>query len=245
MSTVLFNPTNEEFTAQHQGVDVIMAPYPDDGHMVKVDDARARHVLNILAPRGLTTLEYGDDLDDSAKKKAKAVSGIQRNKDFKRKQVVDFNQINYANKLGNREYAPPAKHLQTYADEIGIKLEQPYTPPDVGAEKIGNLVKENEEKDKQIKEQSNEISKLGSQVEDLTEKFSQLLDAIRQPGEKELLVGPDDDLLKFRTLNKVQFKVWFKDNFDEIAAMPEDIQGEINARHEKLFGSPLPDTKPK
>ena len=257
MSSVLFNPTNEELKAQHQGVDVILAPYPEDGHVVKVDDARARHILNILAPRGLTQLEYGDDRDDGAKKKAKAESGRERNKAFKRKQVIDFNQLNHTNKTGNREYLYPSQQLKDYAAESGIKLEQPYSPPDAGTAKISGLIDEVRKKDTLIKEQGKQISDLGSQVTNLSDQVSQLLETFKQPKREDAWVEPVEKLprdftkedyaevIRFRTLNKASFTSWLKKNWDDIPNYPDEIRNEIDVRHIKLLGVPLPDSLPE
>jgi len=249
MSTVLFNPTNEELKAQHQGVDVILAPYPESGHVLKVDDARARHILNILAPRGLTTLEYGDDRDSGAKKKTKAESGRERNKAFKRKQVIDFNQLNIANKMGNRDYLQPSQQLKDYADEIGIKLEQPYAPPDEGREKLSGLMDKVRKKDTMIKEQGQQITNLGNQVSTLSDQVSTLLKTFQQPDKglaepsgKTTVKPVDDEMLKFRTLNKPQFKKWFNKNFDNLQEYPDEIQDEVKVRYEKLFETPFPES---
>jgi len=259
---VLFNPTNEELKAQHQGVDVILAPYPEDGHVLKVDDKRARHILNILSPRGLTTLEYGDDRDDGAKKKEKAASGRQRNKDFKRKQIINFNQINHENKIGNRNYMAPTQQLKDYAAEMGIKLEQPYAPPDEGSEKISKLIKEAGEKDITIEEQGEQMSELQTQVSDLSIQLSSLIKMIKQPEKVDSPKSVADDgkwtepvedgdakqtkeMVKFRTLNVPQFKSWLKKNWDDIPNYPDEIRNEIDVRHIKLLGVPLPDSLPE
>ena len=264
MSTVLFNPTNEELKAQHQGVDVILAPYPENGHIVKVDDARARHILNILAPRGLTTLEYGDDRDDGKNKKAKAASGRERNKAFKRKQVIDFNQLNQLNKQQGSGYLFPAKHLKSYSDELGIKLIEPYSAPDEGAEKISTLMEEGQKKDTLIKEQGKEVSELRTQVSTLSDQVSQLLKTFQQPLKSSAVVGTrdtekdawvepvegpgkidDKEMLRFKTLNKASFNAWLKKNWDDIPNYPDDIRNEIDVRHIKHLGTPLPDSLPE
>lgn len=253
MSTVLFNPTNEELKAQHQGVDVILTPYPDSGHILKVDDSRARHILNVLSPRGLTTLEYGDDRDDGAKKKAKAKSGRERNKDFKRKQLINFNELNMTNKQRKVPYLYPDKNLKAYADELGINLEQPYSAPDEGREKVSGLMEEVEKKDTLIKEQGKEVSELRGQVSTLSGQVSQLLKAFKQPDKKEALVEPiiesdeldETEMLRFRTLNGPQFKKWFSKNSDEFQNYPGDIQDEVKARYEKLFKVPFPESIPE
>jgi hypothetical protein len=256
MSTVLFNPSNELFETQYVGETVAIQPYPDPGHMLKVDDARARHVLNVLGPRGLTTLDYGDSDED---KEAKAKSGRERNKAFKRKQVIEFNQLNQGNEQRKLPYIVPTKQLAGYADELGITLLQPYSHPDEGREKVSGLLNEVKEKDTLIKEQGKQISDLGSQVSTLSGQVSQLLKAFQQPDkpqkEKVAWVEPveggdggiliDKEMLKFRTLNTPQLMGWLKKNWDNIPKYPEEIRSEIEARHEKLFGIPLPDDLPE
>jgi len=245
MATVLFNPTNEELRTQHQGVDVILKPYPEDGHVLKVDDKRARHVLNVLAPRGLTTLEYGDDRQDGKIKKEKAASGVKRNLDFKRKQVVEFNQLNISNKDNKIGYLHPAKHLKEYADEVGIKLVEPYTDPDEGQEKIGALTNELKKKDGLIKEQKKQVFDLQEQVTELSSQMKQFIDMMKSAGEDKKGPDVDDEAIKFRTLNKSHFKIWVKKNWDAIQTYPDEIKTEINERHEKLFGEPFPESVPE
>ena len=255
---VLFNPTNETLKAQHQGVDVILAPYPENGHVVKVDDARARHILNILSPRGLTTLEYGDDRDDGAKKKTKAESGRQRNKDFKRKQVISFNELNAANKDRKIPYLHPTKQLKEYANELGLELIQPYSAPDEGTAKISGLMEEVQKKDTLIKEQGEEVSELRNQVSTLSDQVSQLLKTFQPPEQKDAWVEPiengedlkepdkdEAEMTRFRTLNKASFNSWLKKNWDEIPNYPDDIRDEIDVRHVKLLGVPFPDSLPE
>lgn len=262
MSDVLFNPTNETLKAQHQGVDVILAPYPESGHILKVDSARARHILNILSPRGLTTLEYGDDRDDGAKKKAKAESGRERNKAFKRKCVIDFNQLNQGNEQRKLDYIHPGEQLKEYANELGIKLVQPYSAPDEGAEKISGLMDEAQKKDTLIKEQGKEVSELRTQVSTLSDQVSQLIETFKQPkpelpvelGEGSLpsedsIIDWDEkrekEMLRFRTLNKASFKAWMKKNWVNASHYPEEIKNEIQARHVDLLGVPIPDDFPR
>ena len=128
MSTTLFNATNEDLEAQHIGVTTIIKKFPEKGHMVLVDDAKARHLLNILAPRGLTTLDYGDEGD--AKKK-KAAEGRKRNKEFKIKQIVDFNQNQQQNEANKISYSHPTEALKQYSDELGLDLIKPYELPNI------------------------------------------------------------------------------------------------------------------
>jgi len=241
MGTVLFNPTNEELSAQHQGVDVIIPAYPVKGHMVEVDDRRARHILNILGPRGLTTLIYGDE---GEKKEAKAKSGRERNRAFKRKQVIDFNQLNMANKHGRKDYLYPGQQLKDYADEVGIKLEEPYSAPDEGREKISTLIDEVKTKDTKIKEQGKQLNELQNQVSGLSKQLNSFLEMMKQP---KVRVEPveDPEMIRFRTLNSAQFRKWLDTNIDKIASYPDDIRNEIDVRHIKLFGTPLSESMPE
>jgi len=252
MGTVLFNPTNEELKAQHQGVDVIIPAYPAKGHMVEVDDRRARHILNILGPRGLTTLIYGDEGD---KKEKKAKSGVERNKVFKRKQVVDFNQLNLSNKHSNKDYLYPGKQLKEYADEIGIKLEEPYSVPDEGREKVSALMDEVKTKDTTIKNQGKQLGELQKQVSGLSSQLASLLEMMKQPEKAEPVVELSkeqkeageylEEVVKFRSLNKAQFTAWMKRNWDEIPTYPVEIQAEVKERHDNLFKKPFPESKPE
>jgi len=256
MSTVLFNPTTEEFETQYVGETVRIDAYPNPGHMLKVDDARARHVLNVLGPRGLSTLDYGDEGDA---KEAKAKSGRNRNKAFKRKQIIEFNQLNQGNEQRKLPYIVPTKQLVEYADELGITLLQPYSHPDEGREKVSGLLNEVKEKDTLIKEQGKQISDLGSQVSTLSDQVSKLIEGFKQPkpDKNDVWVEPVEklprdfteedyaEMTRFRTLNKVSFKVWMKKNWGDIPDYPNGIQTEIQARHENLFGTPLPDALPE
>lgn len=245
MATALFNPTSEILRAQHQGVDVVLAPHPESGHILKVGDARARHILNVLAPRGLSVLEYGDS---DEKKKEKAESGRQRNRDFKRKQVISFNELNAANKGRKIPYLHPTKQLKEYADELGLELIQPYSAPDAGREKISGLMDEVEKKDTLIKEQSKETSELRSQVATLSDQVAALLKTFKPVEETEEPKHEEpkhEEVYKFRTLNKVQFNAWLKKNWDEFPTYAEEVMKEIDERYLKLFGEQLPASAPE
>lgn len=137
MSLVLFNPTNETLRAQYVGEDVVIAPYPQHGHKVKVDDARGRHILNALGPRGLMSLEFGDE------EEKKAVIGLERNREFKKKQIIRYNQENERRKQAGMAYIEPTAQVAEYARELGIALLEPYALKDVEKAEVSRLKDEN------------------------------------------------------------------------------------------------------
>jgi len=238
MSTTLFNPTNEVLEAQHIGVTTRINKYPEKGHMVLVDDAKARHLLNILAPRGLTTLDYGDE--GEAKKK-KAAEGRKRNKEFKIKQIVDFNQLQQQNEAKKIPYSYPTKQLKGYSDEVGLDLIAPYELPNLEKKKISKLKEEVQEKDAKLEEQSQAMATMQKQIADLTN----LVKTVMKDDLPEEKLGVDEEVLKFKALNKPQFIAWMKKNWDDIPTYPVQIRDEIQERHIKLFDKPFPESKPE
>lgn len=243
MSTTLFNPTNEDLEAQHIGVTTRIVKFPEKGHMVLVDDAKARHLLNILAPRGLMSLDFGDEGDA---KKEKAKEGRKRNKDFKMKQIMDFNQLNQANEARKVPYAYPSNELKEYSDEMGIELIAPYALPNVEKGKISKLKEELDGKNVRLEQQAKQMTDMQGQISELTS----LVRGMIKTGEDETkseFKGEDvvEEVVKFRSLNKAQFTAWMKKNWDEIPIFPVEIQEEIKERHEKLFKEPFPESKPE
>ena len=241
MATTLFNPTNEVLSAQHIGITTTINKYPEKGHMVKVDDAKARHLLNILAPRGLTTLDFGDE---GEAKKVKAEEGKKRNKEFKLKQVVDFNQLNQANESRKLPYLPPTKQLKSYSDELGIKLIAPYELPDIEKSKISKLKKEVDDKNVQLEEQAGQIKEMSGQIGELM-MLVKGLTKVSETEDPEPEKTEVEEAVKFRRLNKAQFTAWMKKNWEEIPTYPVEIQEEIREKHEKLFKEPFPESKPE
>lgn len=157
MSQVLFNPTDDELKAQYGGITVTIPKFGEKGHIVKFEDAKARHLLNQLSPRGLTSLEYGDT--DKIKEQ-KAKDGRRRSLEFKRKQVANFNRENEERKAQHRAYNTPPDHIVEMAKEIGVGLIEPYVVQDVKNEEISKLREETKEKDKKIDALMEQVSKL-------------------------------------------------------------------------------------
>jgi len=238
MSTTLFNPTSEDLAAQHIGVTTTIKKFPEKGHMVLVDDAKARHILNILAPRGLTTLDYGDEGDE---KKKKAAEGRTRNKEFKIKQIVDFNQLQQQNEAKKIEYSYPSKALKDYSDELGLDLIRPYELPNLEKGKIKKLKEEIENKDVKLEEQTQQMKAMQSQISELADIVKKVIKSEPEP----VKLKENEEVLRFRQLNKSQFTAWMKKNWNEILKYPVQIQDEIHTRHEKLFEKPFPELKPE
>jgi len=249
MSTVLFNPTNERFMTQYIGEDVALEPYPEKGHMLRVDDARGRHVLNVLGPRGLCTLNYGDD--DEVKKK-KAVNGIARNKAFKRKMIIQFNQHNQSNEQRNLPHLVPSEQLKQYANEMGIGLIEPYTVADEERAEISMLKKKQNKDAVLIKKRDKEIEKFKQQISGLTEQVANLISTFKDPGKKENIVAKktkqekaektlqtseegsleidSEELRKqFVNFNKEEFNKWIQGQEQLYKMLPVSAQEEILA----------------
>lgn len=169
MSIVLFNPTNEVLTGLYAGINTVLNP----GDKIKVDDSRAHHILNNLGPRGLCTLEYGDD------EEKRAEEGKARNLAFKKKQVLEYNQRNESRKMQGMSYHEPTKAVVKYGMELDIALNETYTMKD--AEKAA------------ISEAKRENIALKDQVDNLTNKLNAFLEKM---AEKEIAAEVVEEPIK-------------------------------------------------
>jgi len=158
----LYNPTNEQFDMQHQGISFSMK----SDEKLEVDDARARHVLNSMGPRGLTSLSYGCD-EEKIQKEA-----IARNLVFKKKQIIEYNQRNENRKMEGKSYLPPTSSVTTYAIELGLKLLEPFTMKDEERSVISSEKKKNVKFENDLKELQKENSELKDMMSQLLEKLS-------------------------------------------------------------------------
>lgn len=184
MSKVLHNPTGrlekkfqEIMKGQYLGKGIRI----EAGQMLKVPDATARHLLNELAPRGLMSLDYGDEdhIDELVKE------GLERNRAFKVKQLNDFNEKNSARKHMGLPYLWPTSTLKLYAEEIRVKLVESYQVDDAQLQKVKGL----EEENKTLKDQMTEMN----------EKMNQILEQITKP---EVIEDPlTDPVLEDGTSN--------------------------------------------
>jgi sugar phosphate isomerase/epimerase len=154
MATIIYNPTNEVLIGEHSGVTLIVNPEDK----IKIEDSKAKHLLNKLGRRGLSVLDYGCD------EKKVGEEGIERNIDFKKKQVIEYNQRNESRKMQSMSYLMPTKSVKAYAIELGIELNEPYSLKDAEKEAITETKKENTE--------------LKKQINNLEDKLTQILDSL-------------------------------------------------------------------
>jgi len=125
---VLFNPTDEKITVQHAGISRTMEPRTQ----LEVEDACGKHVLNSHGPRGLSQLTYGCDEEKVRK------DGIERNFEFKKKQVVEYNQRNESRKQSGLPYQPATREVKQYAIDLGLVLLEPFAVRDEEREAIAD-----------------------------------------------------------------------------------------------------------
>src|SRR3990170_2615613 len=136
----LFNPTNETFFMMFAGIDVVIKP----GEKIQAEDAKANHLLNGFAQRGLCQLVFGDKEEEVAK------AGETRNMEFKKSQVVRYNLMNEQRKMQGQAYLPPTKEVQKYAHELGISLLEPYALKDMQVTAMLDLAQKNRDLEKKF-----------------------------------------------------------------------------------------------
>lgn len=231
MSMILFNPTDEILKATYQGEDIVIPPAPDLMHKIRVDDARGRHVLNYLGPRGLVTLEYGDE---GAGEEKKAEQGRARNADFKRKHVMNFNQVNDSQAQRKLPYCVPDEITKTYARQLGIKLYEPMSMTDDMTQQHAELMGKVADKDRELNAKSEQITELSSKVDKLAEMVTALLAAKGPATDWDKLKG------KIKNINGKHFQTWVATNFTEIQGYPDDVKGLIAERYEQFYSAPFP-----
>jgi len=234
MAIVLFNPTDEELRAQYGGIDVVIAALGEEGNLVRVEDQKARHILNILGPRGLTSLEFGDDSEDGAIKNQKADDGRRRALDFKKKQVRTYNRDNEGRKMRHLEYVEPPELIKKWAKDLGELLIQPYELKSVDMEEISSLRSANKELMDQLKLQQTQ--------------FSEVMAMLNQKG----LLGDDKEekeedqhpeiKSEYIRMNRQQFEPWVRNlTFENFSLYPLPIQKDIMTKWEGFYD---PEEKP-
>ena len=183
MAMVLFNPTHklekefqETFKTHYMGIGYFIKP----GEKIKFPDPAARHILTEFSSRGLVVLEYGDE----EKIAEKTQEGLEKNKEFKLKQLNAFNETNEAHKHQGLPYLWPKPFLKAYAKEFGLKLIESYKVDDAHLQRAKELRDENIE--------------LKQQMKDMNEKFEKLMDVVSdklsiKPDNDEITINPEDD----------------------------------------------------
>lgn len=111
----LFNPTNEVIVAMHGGRNYALEPKVP----VEMEDVAANHILNTHGQRGVCRLKFGDDLQSIA------VEGLARAKEFKKRQVMNHNQMNISRMQVGLNYVAPTADIKQYAQELEMVLDEP------------------------------------------------------------------------------------------------------------------------
>lgn len=221
MSTVVFNPTNETFLTQYVGHPIELVP----GAKRKFPDPTARHILNEMGPRGLVQLDYGDNEEE------KTALGKKLNLEFKKKQVIRYNETNEIRRQAGLPYITPPPQITEYADEVGIGIDQPYKIKDADKEKISDLMSENSE----LRKQNVEI------IEKLNALMTTMSNHDITPPEDKTAVEKEIERnrLEYKDSGKRLFNDWVKANMSRIGAMPEENKKEIREKYGKLNGKEL------
>jgi hypothetical protein len=233
MAIILFNPTNEELKDQYIGEDVVLPP----GSKTRVDDARGRHMLNTMGPRGLVTLEYGDEGEGEARK---AAAGRARNLKFKRDHVDRFNSQNDRKFQRKQTMDIPDVKVKEYARELGIKLFEPYTSTDDSMAPVAAMTAELDAKTRELAEKDTALETLQAQVATLTTMMAKFMGVKAAAGDQ---VGADhwvEFQKKYRNINGKYFHNWVADQWSEIVAAPAEIKQELADKYERLYSMPFP-----
>ncbi|MEJ5360140.1 MAG: hypothetical protein WHT06_15880 [Desulfobacterales bacterium] len=247
MAIVLFNPTDEEMRAQYIGEEVVIPPAPKPGHKIRVDDARGRHLLNVLGPRGLVSLEYGDEGEGELKK---AEIGRRRNIEFWRKQVMDFNQLNDAQQQRRLPYIQPTPEVKAAAKRLGIKLYEPMSSKDEFTNEAQSTVAE------ELAAKEHTISALQRQVYELTRLVGELKSQVLAvaSGAQDAGAVPDEEdagqeaphyaneamIRKIKAIGPPMFDKWVRKNLSEIEEFPAEVKRVIAEKWVRLYGTECP-----
>lgn len=231
MAITLFNPTKDEFQATYGGVTFVIPPFSKDGHMIRVDDNKGNHILNQLGPRGLTSLEYGDE---GEVKKKKADDGRRRNLDFKRTQIARYNRDNEARKSRQLAYVTPPKHINDWAEELGIGLITPYEIQDIKNEEISRLRADSEKRDQENLELRKQVAELMDAIKDLLPKKEKSADELIKDKYAEEIESMQGQI---KRMNRNQFRPWVEElQQQKYGSYPLEIQQFIRDRWEGFFG---------
>ena len=177
----MLNPTSEDLSYQCGGLSYTVK----SGQKRKVNDSEGNHALNCLGARGLTKLEFDDD-GKIINEEQIAKDAIERNRQFKIRQIRVYNERNERRKASGQPYDTPTAVVKKYAAELGIELLQGYTMADAEKEQIAKLNKDNSDKDRQLKEQSELIQELMKKIDGISDQVSKGF--IRPEKDKDPLV---------------------------------------------------------
>lgn len=245
MAVVVYNPTDEEMTATYIGLTDKILPE----QKLKVDDARGRSYLNELGPRGLVQLEFGDEGEGVAKK---ADAGRRKCYEFRRKQILRYNQTNERQKQNGGAFQEPPDYIRRWSENLGLKLLEPFAFTDDAAVRMADVKQENLAKDRLLAQKDVEMGELKSQMGTMQDQMNQLLAMLKSGQQKESLPTPatEADLIEtrkrlgYKFLNSTQFEPWVAKNWENIFNQPEEIQKEIKGKYADLYARPFPEHRP-
>lgn len=149
---------------QYAGISLTMKA----GEKQMYEIACAKHLLNGFGPRGLTSLAYGADEEKIG------TEARERNKEFKKRQIIEYNQRNENRKAMGLGYLPPTREVKKYAIELGLELLEPYA---IREEERGALA----EGKQRIAALENQLNAQNRQMAELMEKMNSLLSAQQKP----------------------------------------------------------------
>jgi hypothetical protein len=239
---IIKNPTHEAFELWYSGEMMRLDP----GQIYKVDDARGNHALSEFGKRGLIKLEYGDDR--SGQEETKSEQGRQANKAFRRKQVIDFNQEQDRKQSRKLPLAPCPEHIKRYANELGIKVFEPYGSSDEHSVERAELIGKLEFAESQVKAKDAAISDLQLQMSQLQETMAafmashgRMVNTPAEPTDAEPMTHDQQQeiIAKLKFLNKPSMLSWLDANKDQFGTFPELVRAEISARYKQLFNKEL------
>ena len=222
---IVGNFTPDPIEWMHIGITGVVNP----NEIVEMDNARAKHVLNKFARRGLVQMQYGDD----AETKKKESMDLWTN--FWEFQIVQFNQHNEDQKEKGNRYARPTPELLEKAKILGLSLLQPW--------------RIESKESPQLKKLEDENVALRATVDAQTGQIAEILEMLKKGQPIPETAEPVTDILtvnrkKYASLNVNTMSGWLKNNWEEYQEMPEENRFEIQTRYQDLYQTPFPEEKP-
>jgi FtsZ-binding cell division protein ZapB len=219
-------------------------------HVVEMDNARARHILNAFEKIGLVQMQFGDDPE---LKEKESMAQYQR---FWEHQIEVFNQNNEQQKEQGNRYSKPTDLLELKAKELGLELKKPWMVPVKDDAVMKTLRDENAELKASNKEQGKQIAQILAMLEGKGAGAPgpgpvKTSEPVPVPEEPIKASEPDitSDIVatnrkKYASLTEKTFKGWLKNNWDEVQAMPEENRFEIKTKYQELYETPFPAENP-
>ena len=237
---IIGNFTPDDIEWMHIGINGVVK----SGATEEMDDARARHILNKVARRGLVQMQFGDDIE--TKKKA----SLEQWTNFWEHQITQFNQHNEDQKEKGNRYARPTDELKAHAKVLGLELLQPWRIEAKDSPQMAVLQSENVQLKLQLDEQSKQIQQILEMVKAKVEPAPEQVapeqveptaEADFQKAAEELVVA---NKKKYASLSANTMSGWLKNNWDAYLTMPEENKFEIETRYQELYQTPFPIEKP-